>query len=225
MKKAGPKSRTKMPMPITTEQRLLDAAGELFAEQGFRGTNVRDICRRAGANIAAVNYHFGDKKGLYAAVFKYAGDCARDAVQANMELDEAATPEERLHIFIRSLLGHFFDRSRPAWQTKLMAREMIEPTSLLDTLIEENIRPLHARLESVIRELLGDRAEESVVVRCAFSVEGQCVFYRHSWPVISRLHPELKYGPADIERLAEHVTRFSLGALKEVKKYGKGRRK
>lgn len=221
MKKAGPKRRTKMPTPITTEQRLLDAAGELFAEQGFRGTNVRDICRRAGANIAAVNYHFGDKQGLYAAVFKYAGDCARDAVQANLELDEAAGPEERLHIFIRSLLGHFFDRSRPAWQAKLMAREMIEPTRLLDTLIEENIRPFHTGLETIIRKLLGNGADETVVIRCAFSVEGQCVFYRHSWPVISRLHPELKYGPVDIERLADHITGFSLAGLKEIRKPGK----
>ena len=205
-------------MNITTEQRLLDAAGELFAEQGFHSTNVRDICSRAGANIAAVNYHFGDKKGLYAAVFKYAGDCARQAVQAKMKLDEAAGPERRLHSFIRSLLGHFFDRSRPAWQTKLIAREMIEPTSLLDTLIEENIRPLHRRLESIIRELLGSRADETTVVRCAFSVEGQCVFYRHSWPVISRLRPEQKYAPGDIDRLADHITRFSLAGLKEIKK-------
>ena len=59
-----------------TRQRLLEAAGEIFAEQGFRQTTVRDICARAGANVAAVNYHFGDKEKLYSEVLRFAHGCA-----------------------------------------------------------------------------------------------------------------------------------------------------
>ena len=65
----------------TTRERIADAAGEIFAERGFDGTTVRDICQRAGANIAAVNYYFGDKQRLYLeALALYTGDL--DALEA-----------------------------------------------------------------------------------------------------------------------------------------------
>ena len=51
--------------PEGTHARLLEVAGQIFAEQGFQAAKVRNICARAKVNIAAVNYHFGDKLGLY----------------------------------------------------------------------------------------------------------------------------------------------------------------
>ena len=51
-----------------TKARLLEAAGEEFAEKGFELARVRAICERAGANLAAINYHFGDKEQLYVEV-------------------------------------------------------------------------------------------------------------------------------------------------------------
>ncbi len=55
-----------------TRRQLLEAAGAVFAEAGFRNATVREICHQAGANIAAVNYHFGDKETLYSEVLRYA---------------------------------------------------------------------------------------------------------------------------------------------------------
>jgi len=57
-----------------TEKRLLEAAGEIFAEHGYRAATIHQICQRAGANIAAVNYHFSDKEQLYHEVIRYSDE-------------------------------------------------------------------------------------------------------------------------------------------------------
>ena len=54
--------------PGATRLQLIEAAGEVFAEMGFQNATVREICRRAGANVAAVNYHFQSKEALLDAV-------------------------------------------------------------------------------------------------------------------------------------------------------------
>ncbi len=122
---------------LETRRRLLEAAGEVFAEHGFRDATIREICERAKANIAAVHYHFGDKEELYAAVFSYARSCA---VAQFDEQASLGTAEERLRTFIRAVLTRFFDDGRPAWLGKLVAQEMINPTKALDSLINEQIR-------------------------------------------------------------------------------------
>jgi TetR/AcrR family transcriptional regulator, regulator of cefoperazone and chloramphenicol sensitivity len=203
---------------LETRQRVLEAAGEIFAEQGFHKATVRDICQRAGANIAAVNYHFGDKEGLYTAVLRYAHQCATEKYSPEMGFASTsdAPAEQRLQLFVSSFLRHIFDEGQPAWHGKLVAREMMEPTQALDVLVKEEIRPRAALLESIVREVLGRRASPERVRLCALSIIGQCIFYHHARPVIMRLDPRQQFSPHDIERVADHVTRFSLAALKQL---------
>ena len=56
----------------STRRRLLEAAEVIFAEKGFKHANVREICQQAGANVAAVNYHFGGKEQLYIETVRHA---------------------------------------------------------------------------------------------------------------------------------------------------------
>jgi AcrR family transcriptional regulator len=194
-----------------TRERLLEVAGEQFAEHGFRGATVRDICKAAEANVAAVNYHFGDKEGLYAAVLKYAHRCAVDQFPSGSP--EGATPAEKLRHYVASMLHRMLNAGRPAWQGKLMAREIVEPTAALDQVVEESIRPQSMALEAIVGEILGPGADPAVVRDCARSVIGQCFFYRHAAPVLERLSPGHASAPGWIERAAGHITRFSLAAL------------
>ncbi|MDH4099599.1 MAG: CerR family C-terminal domain-containing protein [Nitrospirota bacterium] len=197
-----------------TRQRLLDAAGKVFAEKGFRSATIREICKRAKANVAAVNYHFGDKERFYAEVLGYAHRCALEKYPPHLGLAETATAEERLTAFVRSFLLRVLDNGRPAWHGKLMLREMAEPTAALDRLVEESIRPNLDLLRSIVTDLLGDAATDDDVRASASSIVAQCLFYYQCRPVITRLNPQQSYDPAAIDRLADHITRFSLGGLR-----------
>jgi TetR/AcrR family transcriptional regulator, regulator of cefoperazone and chloramphenicol sensitivity len=199
-----------------TRRRLLEAAGEVFAERGFRAATIRDICKRADANIAAVNYHFGDKDGLYAAVLTFAH---RSAVE-EFPIDAApgSSAEQRLFHFVHAMLRRMLNTGRPAWHGKLMAREMVEPTAALDLLVKDSIRPQSLLLEGIVRELLGPDVDADRVHKASFSVVGQCVFYRHCKEMLHRLSPQFDAaGSAHIEALARHIAEFSIAGIAAIR--------
>ncbi len=192
-------------------ERLLEAAGEVFAERGFREATIRAICERAKANGAAVNYHFGEKEQLYKAVFDYARDYAP-------RLDESAlsagSTEQQLRAFIHTALTRLFHKGRPAWLGRLVAQEMMNPTKMLDVLVMQQIRPNLERLKAIVRTALPAETNDETLRLCINSVAAQWLFYFHSGQVIKRLCPEQRFGPAEIQRLADHITKFTVTALK-----------
>src|SRR5882757_11484676 len=125
-----------------TRRRLLEAAVEVFAEEGFRKATLHEIARRADANIASTGYHFGNKEGLYAAVFEYA---ERQTANSHPHLPENddGLPEDRLRRHVTSFLSRLLDPNRPAWFARLLAREMIDPTPALDHLVRNRMRANH----------------------------------------------------------------------------------
>lgn len=226
-----------------TRARLLEAAGEVFAAQGYQHATVRDIVAKAGANIAAVNYHFGDKRGLYVEVIR---ECKRWASEHYPVVGEggveerSADPREQLRLFIHQFMLRLLDRGRPAWHGKLMCREITDPSEsggvAFEMVVEEFIRPQARLLESIIAGVMFGNGkkltarDEGQVRLCVASVIGQVLHYEHAAKVMGKLYP-MELAPADqIERLAEHVYRFSLAAMENVargaeKSHEKGRGK
>jgi AcrR family transcriptional regulator len=198
---------------LQTRRGLLEAAGEVFAQKGFAKATVRAICDRAGVNVAAINYYFRDKEGLYREAIKHWSTISRQKYPPDLGVGANPTVEERLGAFIRSFLFRILDTSRPGWHGKLLAREMVEPTRALDELVESAYRPMTELLRQIVRELGGGRLSQTEVRLCVRSILGQCLYYRHARPVIVRLNPDETFEPADVERLAAHVTRFSLEAI------------
>jgi AcrR family transcriptional regulator len=202
--------------PHTTKARLLEAAGEVFAERGFKDATVRDICTRAEANIAAVNYYFQGKDSLYLSVIDYAQDRVRQA--RPIRIDPAARPEKQLHQFLRGFVARVLDPASPAWHAKIMLREMVEPTAALDKVVNDTIRPTFQGLSMIIAKLVPGLNDEQLRL-CTTSVLGQCLMHRHCEPVLARLFPSQACPCVEsLERLADHVYRFSIAGLAAVKR-------
>lgn len=195
-----------------TRGRLLEAAGEVFAAKGFQAATVREICGRAGANLAAVNYHFGDKQRLYVETVKHA-QCSGEE-ESLPEWPPDTPPEVKLSDYVHRMLARFFDARRPVWHAQLMAREMAEPTEACVALVDSYIRPSYELLDRILEDLLP--AGTSVTDRhlIAFSIVGQCVHFKIHRPIAVQLVGQEEYATYDVARLADHVAGFSLAALR-----------
>jgi len=203
-----------------TKARLLEAAGEVFAQYGFRVSTVRQICKRARTNVGSVNYHFRDKKGLYAAVFRHSLQLATNRYPPDLGITPEAGPEEKLRAYIHSLLLRLMAGGLPAWHGKLMALEIADPSGAIDDVLENSIRPLHTYLADIVRELIHEeRSADTELSHDTFmtslSIAGQCLHYHIARQWIEALRPR-SFDLTCIERIADHITRFSLGGIREL---------
>lgn len=203
-----------------TKTRLIKAAGEVFAQYGYRASTVRQICQRACTHIGSVNYHFRDKRGLYSAIFGQSFQQALSRYPSDLGLSGQATPEEKLHAFIYSLLLRVMGEGLPAWYGKLMTKEIAEPSGALDQIVEYSIRPLYASLAEIVRELTNevkpaDGQDSEWAFLTSLSIVGQCLHHYIARNLIETLRPR-SFDPLNIERIADHITMFSLGGIREL---------
>jgi len=194
-----------------TRVRLLEAAGEVFAEKGFQAATVREICSRAGANVAAVNYHFGDKQRLYVEVMRYAH---RGFAEHPLARWAPETPlADKLRAFIEQMLADMQEDAAPSWRRRLMMREMAEPTEACLAVMRAFIQPRREMLREILSEILPSDVPEADRQLIAYSIVGQCLFHRVHWPIVKMMASEEVFRSFDLARLTEHITRFSLAAL------------
>ncbi len=194
-----------------TRQRLLDAAGPIFARRGFDKATVREICADAGVNIASVGYYFGDKLGLYLAVVRLIRSRREQAFPMPVL---AGPPEERLLVQVHTMLRRMLACDDSGWEAQLMMREMHQPTAAFREMVEEYFRPLFEKLQATLVDLSPQPLAVHQAEQLALSVVGQCLYYRVGSEVIQQLIPaqrrEEEYSTAS---LARHITAFTLASL------------
>jgi AcrR family transcriptional regulator len=212
--RAAPAARGASRADDATRDRLLEVAERLFADRGFRKVTVREICKAAHANVAAVNYHFGDKLNLYREVLQSAIDSMRATTDAARQAGAGQSAEEQLRrwiaIFNHRLLGSGHDAVY-----KLIHHEMHDPTPVFDALVEQGMRPRVEYLSGLTAEILDCSPSDPKVLRCVASVQAQSLAYLPN-AFASRLGLTLTPTAARLDEVADHIAEFSLGGIHAV---------
>lgn len=196
-----------------TRVRLVQAATRLFAREGFSKVTVRDICEKAGANVAAVNYHFGGKTGLYEEILRVAIQTMRGTTDEAREAGKGRRPDQQLTAYISVFLQRVFE-ARGSWIHQLMMRELADPTPALDLVVQQVIRPRMDHLATIVAALLGCPVNDPRVRPCVLSVHSQCLAVRDN-PVAPRLGFE-KMTQERVRELADHIARFSIAGIRAM---------
>ena len=214
LKIARRKHQTATPDP--TREILLGVAGPIFADRGYQATTIREICAGAGANVAAINYHFGDKLGLYTEVLQQSVRAAQ-LIAVKNTLDQNTPPEEILRTLIRARLRSINGKDLPDWHSRLLAHELAQPTPALRQLIDKVTRPICKRLLELIGGMIGFPPNDDNTRLCAISVVGQVFAYVLPGPLLTEIWPGLKMTPEQVERVADHIVDFSLSYLQDFR--------
>jgi len=168
-------------MNLTTRERLLQAATRLFADNGYRGASVRDICNLAGANPGAVSYHFGGKRQLYRAVLRRAA-----AGLADMGPVIADDTGERAPVSVLGALQRVLDRMQSDdAATRLLLRDLADGGSVA---IESLTPPLRTAFEQLATAIgHGDNPHASSEGRLLFlGLAAPLFLLTAAWPVVAR---------------------------------------
>ena len=197
-----------------TRQRLLEVSARLFAERGLDGVTVREICRAAEANVAAINYHFGDKLGLYGQVVDAAIDAMHRANAPSMQ-PEQGSPEARLGWYIHGQLQRMLQPRADSWVFRLMQNEVVNPTPGLDRVVREVIRPRIEYVARIVAELMGCAVDDPRVGTVAATIHGLPLLLGRR-PIVTRLIPDWEPTAETIRTMAEQSTRFTLAGIRAL---------
>ena len=197
-----------------TKQQLLEVAGRVFAERGYMNATSKEICELANANIAAVNYHFGGKDGLYAAVLEEAHARLMSIDTVTAITQSKASGAEKLRMLLRKIVGEVSKRDTGGWEMRVLSREFMAPTALVDGMFRNQVVPKSRLMTGMIGDILGVPATHPAVSRSIVNIIGPCLFLlivNPEWQ--KKIFPTLL---TDTEALVDHMVTYALGGLQSI---------
>jgi TetR/AcrR family transcriptional regulator, regulator of cefoperazone and chloramphenicol sensitivity len=203
-----------------TRARILETAGRLFGLQGFAQTTGKAICLEAGTDLAAINYHFGSRAGLYQAVLLEGHRRLFDLADLQAIAGGLESPDDKLATLIAMLVTRLGMQDN--WPIKVLARELLAPSAHLQALLQDGVMPKLAVILSILGEITGIPLGDPALFQCLISVMAPCmmlmVFGLAKPPPLPVQH--LLAMPPD--QLAQHLTRFALAGLGSVRDSRRG---
>lgn len=200
-----------------TRWRLLQAAAEVFAEVGYHAATTREICKRAGVNLASIHYYYGDKAELYREVFRLPFLSESNAF-ATLDISQASL-QEALRAFYRWLFPPVAEED-PMRQLfmRLHAREEAEPSGVLGDAMVQAFRPNHEKVQALLCREFGQKKPDAEVDRVAFAVIGLATVYFHNRTAIEELAPKLLDGQKAREAMAERLVDYAVALIEAERK-------
>lgn len=211
-----------MPEQTTTptKERTLKAASLIFGRKGFKDTTIRMIAQTAQVNVAAINYHFQGKEGLYSAVLEHVFHTGFTRFPAIMETGADIDPEQKLRAFIRGMFYRL--QSQEGWggmagQGRLIARELLDPSPAFSSILEKYVKPHKNLLLNIIVDIMRINPGIDKLNSCAISIIGQCIYYALGSAVINKVFADSSTAEVSLDQPAEAVWLFSLGGIARIK--------
>lgn len=213
----GPRPRGGPGRGPETRERLLDAAERLFGAQGYASTSLREITAEAGANLAAVNYHFGGKEALLGAVLSRRVEPVNRRRLARLDELEAAAGDapvevrELLRTFVGAPLrefGHLGAEGRHV--LRLIGRCRVDPSPPVRGLLRQQFGEVLRRFVAALTRAMPEVPEDQLLWRM-MAVAGVFTFFLSE---LDAGDEALAGRPAaDVETTIERIVAFALPGL------------
>jgi AcrR family transcriptional regulator len=198
-------------------QRLLEAAGEVFATVGFDRALGKDICRRAGMNNAAINYYFGGMKGLCLAVMAEAEKRLVTLEKMQAAVAAQPKPEDQLTALFELLLTTATNPPSDSWVVRVLLQHFLAPSPLLEPMIKKNFLVRASLLREIVSGIMGLPADHPAVATGCINIFAPCfllLFYDKS--LLKRAFPAFDLSPRHVSRLAATMCRYAMTGLKAI---------
>ncbi len=200
-----------------TRAEILEAAGQVFAEKGFDRATGREICDRAGANPAAINYYFGGMEGLYAAAVEEAHGRLLTLEKMSSAIAGKTDPAAKLKAIIELAVDLLTGPTSSSWVLRVFGRELVTPSAALESLIERQGIPKLRILKSIVAELMQLPEDHPAVSRGLLTLVAPCaMLLLADRRALRRVLPGLELKRENASALAQHFLHYALGGLAAV---------
>ena len=205
------------PRRPSTREQLLETAGQVFSEKGFAGATGKEICKRSGANAAAVVYHFGGMDKLYGAVLQEARRRLAPSEALAVAVERETDPKAKLTAFIGLLVRVVSGPASSTWAVRLLSRELISPSAIFDEMRHKEMQARAAILKSIVSDLTGLPPDDPAVARSCINIMAPFgILLLISPQRVERTFPVLSFGPESVQDTIRHMVQFTLGGLAAI---------
>jgi len=199
-----------------TKERILKEAEKMFAQRGYHGATVRDITKASRCNLAAVNYHFGNKWNLYLSVFQFRwmprAKLLMQSFKSNLSGENPSSATEIVKSLAKAALDFPIPDEEHVCHALLIIRELAKPTEAFKIVVKEALEPLFEEIANRLRPFMPEGLEENKLKLKVFSIFALTIHFNFARTAISQLTGR-KYDDDFKTTLEEHIMGFSLIGL------------